>query len=55
MLKRECTQKNCLHKQYKKSILSIDQKALAHPCRMKLPESLRREKIIIEPLADTTG
>jgi transposase len=30
-------------------------KPLQHPGRMKLPESLRRKQIIIEPAADTSG
>ncbi len=33
---------------------SIDQKPLEHPGRMKLPENLRREEIIIEPLGDVS-
>jgi transposase len=33
---------------------AIDQKPLVHPGRMKLPESLRREEIIIEPLVDVS-
>ncbi len=32
----------------------MEQKRLNHPGRMKLPESLRREEIIIEPSADIT-
>jgi transposase len=39
---------------YIKANTSIEQKPLVHPGRMKLPESLRREEIIIEPLADTS-
>ena len=34
---------------------SIEQKPLVHPGRMKLPESLRREEIIIEPAADVSN
>ena len=32
-----------------------EEKPVAHPGRMKLPETLRREEIIIEPQEDTTG
>lgn len=37
---------------YIKANTSIEQKPLVHPGRMKLPESLRREEIIIEPSVD---
>jgi len=40
---------------YIKSNVTIDQKPLQHPGRMKLPENLRREEIIIEPGEDITG
>ncbi len=40
---------------YIKSNVTIEQKPLQHPGRMKLPESLRREEIIIEPGEDITG
>jgi transposase len=40
---------------YVKTGVSIEQKPLVHPGRMKLPESLRREQIIIEPAEDITG
>lgn len=40
---------------YTKSNITVEQKPLQHPGRMKLPESLRREEIIIEPSADITG
>jgi transposase len=40
---------------YVKTTLSVEQKPLVHPGRMKLPESLRREEILIEPVADMTG
>jgi len=33
----------------------VEDKAVQHPGRMKLPEDLRREEIIIEPNDDTTG
>src|SRR6478735_868100 len=33
----------------------VEDKAVHHPGRMKLPEDLRREEIIIEPTGDTTG
>jgi transposase len=37
---------------YTRTNLAVEQKPLSHPGRMKLPESLRREEIIIEPAAD---
>lgn len=40
---------------YTRTNLTIEQKPLQHPGRMKLPESLRREAIIIEPAQDITG
>ncbi len=40
---------------YTKNTVVVDAKPLQHPGRMKLPESLRREQIIIEPATDTTG
>jgi len=39
---------------YTRHSVAVDTKPLQHPGRMKLPESLRREQIIIEPAADTT-
>jgi transposase len=39
---------------YIRSNTTIGQKPLVHPGRMKLPESLRREEIIIEPTADVS-
>lgn len=39
---------------YTRHSVAIDTKPLQHPGRMKLPEGLRREQIIIEPAADTT-
>lgn len=39
---------------YIKANTSIEQKPLVHPGRMKLPESLRREEIIIEPSVDVS-
>ncbi len=39
---------------YIKAATTVEQKPLTHPGRMKLPESLRREEIIIEPLADVS-
>ena len=39
---------------YIKNTVAIEQKPLQHPGRMKLPESLRREEIIIEPAEDIT-
>lgn len=40
---------------YTKTKTTIEQKPIVHPGRMKLPESLRREEIIIEPTEDTSG
>lgn len=40
---------------YTKTKVTIEQKPIVHPGRMKLPESLRREEIIIEPMEDTSG
>lgn len=40
---------------YVKTNPSVQQKPLVHPGRMKLPESLRRQEILIEPVEDTTG
>lgn len=40
---------------YVRQNMTVETKSLEHPGRMKLPESLRREKIIIEPIEDTTG
>jgi transposase len=40
---------------YIRHTISVEPKPLQHPGRMKLPENLRREEIIIEPAADTTG
>ncbi|MEJ7829965.1 MAG: IS66 family transposase [Segetibacter sp.] len=40
---------------YIKSNTTAEQKPLNHPGRMKLPETLRREEIIIEPSGDLSG
>jgi transposase len=40
---------------YVRNTVVVESKLLQHPGRMKLPESLRREQIVIEPTADTTG
>jgi transposase len=40
---------------YTKTNIAVEQKPLQHPGRMKLPESLRRQEIIIEPAEDTTA
>ena len=40
---------------YVRTNTTIEQKPLVHPGRMKLPEGLRREEIIIEPTEDTSG
>ena len=39
---------------YVKANTNVDQKPLIHPGRMKFPESLRREEIIIEPKTDVS-
>jgi transposase len=40
---------------YTKTTIAVEQRPVTHPGRMKLPESLRREEIIIEPGEDITG
>lgn len=40
---------------YTRTTVAVEQKPLPHPGRTKLPETLRREEIIIEPLADIMG
>ena len=40
---------------YVKTTVAAESKPLIHPGRMKLPEQLRREEIVIEPTADITG
>jgi transposase len=40
---------------YVRGQVTVEPKPLQHPGRMKLPESLRREQIIIEPTEDTSG
>ena len=40
---------------YTRTNAVIEQNPLPHPGRMKLPEHLRREEIIIEPAEDVTG
>lgn len=40
---------------YIKTNIAVEQKPLQHPGRMKLPDTLRREEIIIEPTEDITG
>jgi transposase len=40
---------------YTRTSLLVDQKPLQHPGRMKLPETLRREEIIIEPAEDISS
>jgi transposase len=39
---------------YTRQVITVEQKPLLHPGRMKLPEHLRREVIILEPQEDTT-
>jgi transposase len=40
---------------YVRQNITVEPKPLEHPGRSKLPESLRREEIIIEPAEDTKG
>lgn len=40
---------------YTRTEVAVEQKPVHHPGRMKLPEHLRREAIIIEPCEDITG
>lgn len=40
---------------YTKTTVATEQKPLVHPGRMKLPEHLRREEIIIEPGEDISA
>ena len=40
---------------YTRTSVNVETKPLVHPGRMKLPESLRREVILIEPAVDITG
>ena len=40
---------------YTKTNVTVDQKPLQHPGRMKLPDHLRREEIMIDPTEDITG
>lgn len=40
---------------YTRTSVAVDQQPLLHPGRMKLPENLRREEIIIEPAGDLAG
>jgi transposase len=40
---------------YTKTTVATEQKPLIHPGRMKLPEHLRREEIIVEPADDITS
>lgn len=44
---------SCKPVSYVRHTVAVDAKPLQHPGRMKLPESLRREEIVIEPTADT--
>lgn len=50
-----CSVVNAKKISYTRTNVSVEQKPLQHPGRMKLPESLRREQIVIEPVIDTTG
>lgn len=40
---------------YTRTNVSVEQKPLVHPGRMKLPEHLRREEILIEPSENVSG
>jgi transposase len=40
---------------YTRNIVSVEQKPLSHPGRMQLPQTLRREEIIITPGEDITA
>lgn len=40
---------------YTKTTVATESKPMVHPGRMKLPEHLRREEILIEPSEDITG
>ena len=40
---------------YVKTATTVEQKPVTHPGRMRLPENLRREEIIIEPTEDIAG
>lgn len=40
---------------YTRTNVTVESKPLVHPGRMKLPEHLRREEIIIEPAGDMAG
>src|SRR5690606_4047712 len=48
-----CSVVNAKKISYIKTTTVLEQKPLSHPGRMKLPESLRREQIVIEPGIDT--
>lgn len=39
---------------YTRTKIAVEEKPLVHPGRMKLPEHLRREEILVEPSVDTT-
>ncbi len=50
-----CTVSGAQRISYVKSTVTIEPTPLQHPGRMKLPDSLRREEIIIEPAGDLSG
>lgn len=50
-----CSVKDAKKITYTRTNVSVEQKPLVHPGRMKLPEHLRREEIIIEPTEDITA
>jgi len=40
---------------YTRTNITVEPTPISHPGRMKLPDSLRREEIVIEPAADISG
>src|SRR4028118_1579064 len=40
---------------YTKTTVAVESKPVVHPGRMKLPEQLRRQEIVIEPAGDISG
>src|SRR5258708_1420400 len=41
--------------EYTRKVIAVEKNTINHPGRMKLPEHLRREEIIVEPTIDITG
>jgi transposase len=50
-----CSVVDAMKINYTRQQATVESKPLQHPGRMKLPESLRREQIFIEPACDVTG